>query len=57
MVDKPKIRIKRYLIGLGGGSKSWIGFDVIVILECKNDCKIRGCFVSCRAEERKEGRC
>jgi hypothetical protein len=35
MVDKPKISIKRYLGGLGRGLKNKIGFDVIVILECR----------------------
>jgi hypothetical protein len=36
MDDKPKISIKRYLGGLSWGSKSWIGFGVIVIPECKS---------------------
>jgi hypothetical protein len=40
MVDTPKISIKRYIGGLGQGLKSWIGFGVIVIPECKNDYKI-----------------
>jgi hypothetical protein len=47
MVDKQKISIKGYLGGLGWcwlllvvGSKSRIGFNVIIIPKGKNDCKI-----------------